>query len=299
MASVSIPETMKSVQMKNIGGPEVLQYKTDLPVPIPLDGEILVKNDFIGINYVDVFVLLLHIPCLQTNKFPNVLYQILAHQNDGGRSRLIIGREAEGVVVATGPGSVNNLRVGDHMVWLAIGGYAEYTAVPSLIAYPVPSDIEPGIAAASLLQGLFTMSLIHQLVHAAAGGVWMMLCRILKDLGAKTIGTTITAEKMKLAMGNVADYMIKYKEEQYLVKRIEKITGGQGEIIVYDGIGKDQAENNVNVVARHGTIVTYEAVVSRSLLCSLCILHDDAYFTKVNSPASRLPSHQQSGLRRM
>lgn len=235
--------------MKNIGGPEVLQYKTDLPVAAPRDGEVLVKNDFIGINYVDVY------------------WRIgMMGVAPGG----IIGREAEGTVVSTGPGSVNDLKVGDRVVWLAMGGYAEYTAVPASMAYLVPSDVRPGVAAAALLQGLFAVSLIHKivqvkegdwaLVHAAAGGVGLWLCQLLKALGAKTIGTASTAEKMKLAMENGADYVINYKEEKDLVKRVEEITGGQGVNVVYDGIGKDQTENNVNVVAKHGTIVTYGAV---------------------------------------
>jgi NADPH:quinone reductase len=186
----------------------------------------------------------------------------------------IIGREAEGTVLSTGPGSVNDLKVGDRVVWLAMGGYAEYTAVPASMAYVVPSDIKPGVAAAALLQGLTALTLTHKiyqakrgdwvLVHAAAGGVGLWLCQLLKALGAKTIGTASTAEKIKLAKANGADFMINYKEEKDLVKRVEEIMGGQGVNVVYDSIGKDQTENNVNVVANHGTIVTYGAAVSGS-----------------------------------
>ena len=186
----------------------------------------------------------------------------------------IIGREAEGTVLSTGPGSVNDLKVGDRVVWLAMGGYAEYTAVPASMAYVVPSDVKPGIAAAALLQGLYALTLTHRiyqvkqgdwvLVHAAAGGVGLWLCQLLKALGAQTIGTVSTAEKMKLAKENGADSMINYKEEKDLVKRVEEITRGQGVNVVYDSIGKDQTENNVKVVAKHGTIVTYGAAVSGS-----------------------------------
>ncbi|KAK0515673.1 hypothetical protein JMJ35_001707 [Cladonia borealis] len=248
MTSVSIPKTMKGVQMENFGGPEVLQYKNDLPVPVPESGEVLVKNDFIGINYVDVY------------------WRIgMMGFAPGG----IIGREAEGTVLSTGPGSVNDLKVGDRVVWLAMGGYAEYTAVPASMAYVVPPDVKPGVAAAALLQGLYALTLTHRiyqvkqgdwvLVHAAAGGVGLWLCQLLKALGAQTIGTVSTAEKMKLAKENGADFMINYKEEKDLVKRVEEITGGQGVNVVYDSIGKDQTENNVKVVAKHGTIVTYGA----------------------------------------
>ena len=186
----------------------------------------------------------------------------------------IIGREAEGTVLSTGPGSVDDLKVGDRVVWLAMGGYAEYTAVPASMAYVVPSDVKPGVAAAALLQGLYALTLTHRiyqvkqgdwvLVHAAAGGVGLWLCQLSKALGAQTIGTVSTPEKMKLAKEAGAEIMINYKEEKDLVKRVKEITGGQGVNVVYDSIGKDQTENNVKVVAKHGTIVTYGAAVSGS-----------------------------------
>ena len=194
----------------------------------------------------------------------------------------IIGREAEGTVLSIGPGSVSDLKVGDRVVWLAMGGYAEYTAVPASMAYVVPSNVKPGVAAAALLQGLYALTLTHRiyqvkegdwvLVHAAAGGVGLWLCQLLKALGAQTIGTVSTAEKMKLAKENGADFMIKYNEEKDLVKRVEEITGGQGVNVVYDSIGKDQTENNVKVVAKHGTIVTYGAAVSGSRTTNLTLV---------------------------
>ncbi len=216
----------------------------------------------------------------------------------------IIGREAEGTVLSTGPGRVNDLKVGDRVVWLAMGGYAEYTVVPASMAYVVPSDVKPGVAAAALLQGLTALTLTHRiyqvkkgdwvLVHAAAGGVGLWLCQLLKALGAKTIGTVSTAEKMKLAEENGADFMINYSEEKDLVKRVREITGGQGVNVVYDSIGKDQAENNVNVVAKHGTIVTYGAAVSGSrMICLNWVSYN------VNSLESRLLSHLRSWLRKM
>ena len=153
-----------------------------------------------------------------------------------------------------------------------MGGYAEYTAVPASMAYVVPAEIEPGVAAAALLQGLTALTLTHNtyhvrkgdwaLVHAAAGGTGLWLCRVLKSLGANIIGTASTAEKMQLAKENGgADFLINYREEKDLVKKVEEITGGQGVDVVFDGIGKDQTENNVNVVAKDGTIVTFGVAV--------------------------------------
>lgn len=216
----------------------------------------------------------------------------------------IIGREAEGTVLSTGPGSVNDLQVGDRVVWLAMGGYAEYTAVSASMAYVVPAEVGPGVAAAALMQGLTALTLTHRiyqvkkgdwaLVHAAAGGTGLWLCRLLKALGAKTIGTAGTAEKIQVAKENGADFVINYHEEKDLVKRVEEITGGHGVDVVYDGIGKDQTENNVKVVAKDGTIVTYGVAVRR---CRMIFLNGQV--TDVNSPESRLLSHLPSWLRRM
>jgi len=216
----------------------------------------------------------------------------------------IIGREAEGTVLSTGPGRVNDLQVGDRVVYLAMGGYAEYTAVPASTAYVVPAEVEPGVAAAALMQGLTALNLTHKiyqvkkgdwaLVHAAAGGTGLWLCQLLKAQGAKTIGTAGTAEKIQLAKENGADFVINYHEEKDLVKRVEEITGGHGVDVVYDGIGKNQTENNVNVVAKDGTIVTYGVAVRRCLMTFL-----NGQVTDVNSPESRLLSHLPSWLRRM
>ena len=184
----------------------------------------------------------------------------------------IIGREAEGKIVSVGTGNVGKFKVGDRVVWLSYGSYAEFTAVPASLAFPVPSDVEPGMGAAALLQGLFALILVEKnvrvkpgdwvLVHAAAGGVGLWLCQLLKAQGARTIGTASTAEKLAIAKEHGADYVINYKEESDLVARVEEITQGHGVDIVLDGIGKDQTWNNVLVVAQHGTIVTYGATVS-------------------------------------
>lgn len=186
----------------------------------------------------------------------------------------ILGREAEGTILSTGPGNYENLnlKIGDRVVWLATGGYAEYTSVPASLTYKIPSDIQPGVAAAALLQGLTALILTHEvyhvqkddwvLVHAAAGGVGLWLCQILKALGAHTIGTASAAEKIKLAKGNGAEWVINYKEEKDLSRKIMEITSGKGVSIIYDSIGKDQFENNLEVVAQNGIIVNYGASVS-------------------------------------
>jgi NADPH2:quinone reductase len=114
------------------------------------------------------------------------------------------------------------------------------------------------------------------LVHAAAGGVGLLLCQLLRAVGAKTIGTASTSEKIKLAKENGADYMINYKEEKDFVGKIKELTGGEGVKAVFDSTGKDQFENDLEVVARKGTIVSYGNSVSRIwaiLKSKLCWTH--------------------------
>ena len=186
----------------------------------------------------------------------------------------ILGNEAEGTIVSTGPGEHYSLKVGDRVVWLgAANAYAEYSAVPSAKVHAIPSSLKPQTAAAALLQGITALTLIREaypvqkddwvLVHAAAGGVGLLLCQLLRAAGAKTIGTASTSEKIKLAKENGADYMINYKEEKDFVGKIKELTGGEGVKAVFDSTGKDQFENDLEVVARKGTIVSYGNSVSR------------------------------------
>jgi NADPH2:quinone reductase len=185
----------------------------------------------------------------------------------------ILGREAEGTIVSTGSsGNLYNLKTGDRVVWLGAGAYAEYTAVPAVKTHAIPSALAPRVAAAAMLQGLTAITLIREsyevkkgdwvLVHAAAGGVGLWLCQLLKAVGARTIGTASTAEKIELAKKNGAEFMVNYKEEKDFVGKIKEITGGEGVKVVYDSTGKDQFENDLEVVARKGTVVSYGNSVS-------------------------------------
>ncbi|KAH8593426.1 hypothetical protein B0O99DRAFT_653282 [Bisporella sp. PMI_857] len=241
----SIPSTMKGVIIEKTGGVEVLQYKTDLPVPKPGDGQVLVKNEFAGINYIDVY--------FRTGLYPAPKPEIL-------------GSEAEGQIVSTGPGELHNLKTGDRVAYMGKSTYAEYSVANAVKTAVVPSDIAPGIGAASLLQGLTALTLIREsyfvqkddwvLVHAAAGGVGLLLVQLLRAVGARVIGTSSSREKLELAKENGAEWVINYKEEN-VVERVKEITGGEGVRVVYDSTGKDQFENDLEVVARKGTIVSY------------------------------------------
>jgi NADPH:quinone reductase len=131
------------------------------------------------------------------------------------------------------------------------------------------------VGAAALLQGLTALTLIREahpvqrgdwvLVHAAAGGVGLWLCQLLRVVGAHTIGTASTEEKMQLAKANGAEVVINYKEETDLVARVKEITGGEGVSVVFDSTGKDQFENDLEVVKRKGSVISYGNSVSAVL----------------------------------
>ncbi|KXT12532.1 hypothetical protein AC579_7468 [Pseudocercospora musae] len=242
----SVPSTMKGVIIEKTGGPEVLQHKTDLPVPEPKEGQILVKNDFIGINFIDTY-------------FRSGLYPAPSFP-------YFLGREAEGTVVRVGSGDTLGFKNGDKVVWMAEGAYAEYTAAPAAKAVKVPSDMDPKIGAAALLQGLTALTLVREahhvnkgdwvLVHAAAGGTGLWLIQLLKAIGANTIGTASTQEKIDLATKAGATHMINYSDED-VKKKVDELTGGQGVIAVFDGVGKDTFDLSLNCLARKGSLISF------------------------------------------
>jgi len=245
MAS-SIPKTMKGVIMEKNGGTEVLQYRTDLPVPEPKEGQILVKNDFVGINFIDTY--------FRTGLYPAPHWPYM------------LGRESEGTVVATGPGEVHSLAPGDRVVCLSEATYAEYTAAPAAKAARIPADLPPKTAAGALLQGLTALTLIREahhvqagdwvLVHAAAGGTGLWLCQLLKAVGANVIGTASTAEKVKLASQAGATHMVNYSHEDVKV-RVDELTGGKGVVAVFDGVGKSTFDLSLDCVARKGSLISF------------------------------------------
>lgn len=154
---------------------------------------------------------------------------------------------------------------------MGASAYAEYTVVPAAKVHIVPSELAPGIAAAAILQGLTALTLIREayhvqrddwiLVHAAAGGVGLWLCQLLRVVGAKVIATASSAEKLELAKENGATVGINNKEED-IVKRVLEITGGEGVHAAYDSVGKDTFDGDLEVVRRKGTVVSFGNAVS-------------------------------------
>ncbi|KAH9909155.1 NAD(P)-binding protein [Xylariomycetidae sp. FL2044] len=249
----SIPSTMKAVLIDKNGGTEVLQHRTDIPVPAVVDGQILVKNDYVGINFIDTYYRSgLYAP----PQFPYIL-----------------GRDGEGTVVKTGGGDTGGIKEGDKVVWMGEGGYAEYTSVPGAKAIKIPPGIGPKTATAALLQGLTALTLVREahpvqegdwvLVHAAAGGTGLWLCQLLRAIGAHTIGTASTAEKAELARRAGAEHVVNYGTgagsggHEDVKARVAELTGGRGCIAVFDGVGRATFDLSLECVARKGSLVSF------------------------------------------
>ena len=242
---------MKAVQINKNGGIEVLEY-TDVPVPEIKEGQVLIKNNIIGLNYIDTY-------------FRSGLYPPPAG------FPLVLGREAAGTIVAVGSGDIDSsLKVGERAVYLGTAAYAEYTAAPAFHTFALPSSISDETAAASLLQGLTALTLIRDahavqkgdwvLVHAAAGGMGLWLCQLLKALGARTIGTASTPEKREIASKAGAEVVLEYPETmgtEAFVAKVKELTGGKGVPVVFDGVGKTTFDVDLEVVALKGSVISF------------------------------------------
>jgi len=235
---------MKAVRIHAPGGPEALKYE-DAPQPAPKAGEAVVKVDAAGLNYVDVY-------------FRTGAYK--------GEYPLTLGMEAGGTVSAVGP-NVSDVQVGDKVAYTGIpGAYAEYAAVPAARLVKLPGGISTKQGAAAMLQGMTAHYLACStyplkkgdacLVHAAAGGVGLLLCQIAKLRGARVIGTVSTDEKAKLAREAGADEVILYTRQDFEAE-VKRLTDGKGLQVVYDAVGKTTFEKGFNCLAPRGMMVLY------------------------------------------
>ncbi|KAF1993158.1 NAD(P)-binding protein [Amniculicola lignicola CBS 123094] len=246
--SIEVPKTMKAVQIDKNGGVEVLQYK-DVPVPELKEGQVLVKNEFIGINYIDTY-------------FRAGLYP-LPH------TPYILGREGSGTVVSRHASAPADLQPGTRVVYMGEHAYAEYTPASAKYTIPIPSSVDAKVAAASTLQALTALTLIREahkvekgdwvLVTAAAGGVGLWLCQLLRAVGARTIATASTQEKRKLAEENGAEVTVEYHEEdrEAFTRKVVEITGGEGVAAVFDSVGKVTFDACLACVRRKGSMVSF------------------------------------------
>jgi NADPH:quinone reductase len=235
---------MKAIRIHAPGGPEAMKLE-DVPEPQPKAGEAVVKIDAAGLNFIDV-------------------YQRSGHYKLA--MPLTLGLEAAGTVTAVGSG-VTEVRVGDKVAYTAIpGAYAQYAAVPAARLVVLPQGVSTKQGAAIMLQGMTAHYLACStyplkkgdrcLVHAAAGGVGLILCQIGRLRGAHVIGTVSTDEKAKLAREAGADETILYTKQDFAAE-VKRITGGQGLQVVYDSVGKDTWEGSLNCLAPRGLIALY------------------------------------------
>jgi NADPH2:quinone reductase len=237
-----------AVRVHKAGGPEVLTYEeVDLPAPGP--GQIRIKQGAIGINYIDTYFRQGAYP--PPNGYP-----------------FIAGNEGSGDVVAVGSG-VTDIKVGDRVAAVApLGGYASERILPADRAVKVPSNISHEQAAGMMLKGMTAEYLLRRtfkvekghtvLVHAAAGGVGLILCQWAKHLGATVIGTVGSKDKAELARQNGADHTILYKDEDFAAK-VKDITGGKLCDVVYDGVGKTTFPGSLDCLRPLGMFVSYGA----------------------------------------
>jgi NADPH2:quinone reductase len=235
---------MKAIRIHKTGGPEVLVVD-DIPVPEPKPGEARIKVEAIGLNFIDIY----H----RTGLYP------LA-------TPFTPGMEAAGVVDAVGDG-VTEVKKGDRVAYcMVVGSYAQYAIVPAWKLAPVPSAVDARTAAALMLQGMTAHYLTHStyplkkgelaLVHAAAGGVGLLLVQVVKQLGATVIGTVSTDAKAALAREAGADHVILYTQSDF-AEEVKKLTEGRGVHVVYDSVGQSTFSKSLECLRPRGYLVLF------------------------------------------
>jgi NADPH2:quinone reductase len=235
---------MNAVRVHEHGGPEALRYE-EVPAPAPGPADALVRIEAIGVNFVDIYQ-------------RSGLYRMTLP--------FVAGSEAAGVVEAVG-GQVTAVRPGDRVAYAGVlGAYATHAVVPAERLVPVPEGVDSRTAAAVMLQGMTAHYLTHStyplrpgdvaLVHAAAGGVGLLLVQIAKMRGARVIGTVSTEAKATLAREAGADEVILYTQQDFEAEA-KRLTGGRGLQVAYDSVGKTTWEKSMNCLAPRGYMVSF------------------------------------------
>ena len=241
---------MKTISIPQFGGPEQLQLM-EMPQPRAAAGEALVKLEYAGINFIDVYMRSGHYARSQTYRTP---------------LPMTLGMEGAGTVAEIGTG-VTGLKIGDRVAYCIVrGSYAEYAAVPAWRLVAVPPEVPLAIATALMLQGCTAHYLAHSafalgpgkscLVHAAAGGVGQLLTQLAKLRGATVIATVGSCEKAEIARRRGADHVILYRDTDFRAE-VMRITGGQGVDVVYDAVGKDTIHKSIRSLKKRGLCVNY------------------------------------------
>jgi NADPH:quinone reductase len=235
---------MKAIRVQHTGGPEVMEL-VQIPMPQPKPLEAVVKISAAGVNSID------------------------GHFREGSLRiplPFIPGQEGAGVVASAGP-QTKSVKVGDRVAWSgALGSYAEYVAASADSLVPVPASVTDQQAAAAMMHGLTAHYLVNDahklkagetaLVHAAAGGVGLLLVQMSRMIGARVIGTVSSEEKARLAREAGAEEVIVFTRQDFETE-VRRLTGGKGVDVVYDGVGKATFEKNLNVMRLRGMLVLY------------------------------------------
>ncbi|KAF8131619.1 hypothetical protein EV363DRAFT_172313 [Boletus edulis] len=250
---MTFPSMIHAITIAKNGGPEVIE-KTQIPFPKIEPGQIVVKVQYLGVNFIDTY--------FRQGVYPAPSFPF------------VLGREAAGVVVGlpTDPAVLNNpeyqkrgYKEGGHVAVETMCANAEYVSVPWKSVSPVPDAVSTRDAAAVFLQGLTAASFMEEaynvqkgdviLIHTVAGGLGLLFSQLAKFRGATVIGTTSTKEKAALAKQHGADHVILYKQEN-TVQRVMEITNGEGVHAVFDGVGKDTFDSDFEMLRRKGTLVS-------------------------------------------
>ena len=235
---------MKAIRVHQLGGPEILRYE-EIPVPTPGRGEALVKIEAIGLNFVDC-------------NYRKGAYKAALPFTPG--------MEAAGTVAALGP-DVTDIRSGDRVAYAPhMGAYAEYAIVPAERLVRLPAGLEARLAAAAILQGMTAHYLATSvyplqsgdtaLVHAAAGGVGLLLTQIAKMRGVRVLGTVSTPEKAELARKAGADEVILYTKQDFAAEAM-RLTQGQGVDVVYDSVARTTFDGSLKSLRIRGTLALF------------------------------------------
>jgi NADPH2:quinone reductase len=235
---------MKAIQVRQVGGPEAMEL-VDISAPQPKPNEAVVKLSASGVNFIDVY--------FREGRYPSAL-------------PFVPGQEGAGVVTALGT-DVKALKNGDRVAWSGLqGSYAEYAAVAADRLVQIPDGVSDQQAAAALLQGMTAHYLSHDtyplksgetaLVHAAAGGVGLLLVQMAHNIGARVIATVSTEEKAKLAREAGANEIILYSQSDFETET-KRLTSGKGVDVVYDSVGKTTFEKGLSVLRPRGLMVLF------------------------------------------
>jgi NADPH2:quinone reductase len=235
---------MKAIQIRETGGPEVLTL-ADIPKPTPKSGEVLIRVHASGVNFIDIY------------------YREGRYKAD---LPIVDGQEGAGTVESIGEG-VEGFRPGDRVAWCnVVGSYAEYAVVPAAKLVKVPDALDLKLAAAVILQGMTAHYLAHStwplkagetaLIHAAAGGVGLLLTQMATSVSARVIATVSTEEKAALAREAGASEVILYTQSDF-ESETKRLTGGRGVDVVYDSVGKTTFDKSLNCLRPRGMLVLF------------------------------------------